>query len=53
MKVAKKEKYLGCMIDQSSSIQATIDSRESKGQGINTGIMSILNKISLHCLGEA
>ena len=53
MKVAKKEKYLGGMIDQSSSIQATIDSRESKGQGINTGIMSILNKISLHCLGEA
>ena len=39
MKVAKKEKYLGDMIDQSSSIQATMDIRKSKGQGINTGIM--------------
>ena len=47
MKVAEKEKYLGDMIDQSSSIQATIDSRKSKGQGINTGIMSILNEIPL------
>ena len=47
MKEAKREKYLGDMIDQTSSIQATIDSRKSKGQGINTGIMSILNEIPL------
>ena len=35
------------MIDKTGSIQATVEARKSKGQGINTGIMSILNKIPL------
>ena len=47
MKETEKEKYLGDIVDQNSSIQATIESRKSKGQGINTGIMSILDEIPL------
>ena len=47
MKETGKEKYLGDMVDQESSIQATIDSRKSKALGIITGIMSILNEIPL------
>ena len=35
------------MIDKTGSIQATVEARKSKGQGINTGIMSILNEIPL------
>ena len=41
MKEAEKEKYLGDMVYQTSSIQATIVSNKSKGQGINTGIKYI------------
>ena len=35
------------MIDKTGSIQATVEARKSKGLGINTGIMSILNEIPL------
>ena len=45
MKSAEKEKYLGDIIDRSGKIQATIDSRKSKGQGIVANISSIINEI--------
>ena len=47
MKEAKSEKYLGGIIDSSGSIQATIERRISKGQGIVSEIMSIINEIPL------
>ena len=47
MKEVKSEKYLGDVIDTSGSIQATIDSRKSKGQGIVSEILSIINEIPL------
>ena len=47
MKEAEREKYLGDMIDKSGSIQATIEHRKSKGEGIITGIMTILDEIPL------
>ena len=47
MKEAEREKYLDDMIDKSGSIQATIDHRKSKGEGIITGIMTILDEIPL------
>ena len=47
MKVADKEKYLGDVIDKTGSIHSTIENRKSKGQGIITGITSILDEIPL------
>ena len=47
MKVTDSEKYLGDMIDNSGSINATVESRKSKGQGIITGITSIIDEIPL------
>ena len=47
MKVTDSEKRLGDMIDKSGSINATVESRKSKGQGIITGITSIINEIPL------
>ena len=45
MKDSIKEKYLGDIIDQNASIQATIDGRISKGNGIVAEISSILEEI--------
>ena len=45
MKSAEKEKYLGDIIDTSGKVQATIESRKSKGQGIVANILSIINEI--------
>ena len=42
---ADKEKCLGDILDKSGSIQPTVENRKSKGQGINTGILAILNEI--------
>ena len=47
MKQAKSEKYLGDIVDHTGSIQATIDNRKSKGQGIITEILAIINEIPL------
>ena len=47
MKKADHEKYLGDVVDQNNSTQATLENRKSKGQGINTAIMSILNEVPL------
>ena len=47
MKVADSEKYLGDTINKNCTIQSTIDSRKSKGQGIVCEIMSIINEIPL------
>ena len=47
MKTADREKYLGDTIDKDGRIQATIESRKSKAQGITTGIMSIIDEIPL------
>ena len=47
MKVSEREKYLGDIIDKSGSLQATIESRKSKGQGIISEILSILSEIPL------
>ena len=47
MKTADQEKYLGDMIDKTGSLQATVEAKKSKGLGINTGIMSILNEIPI------
>ena len=45
MKEAEGEKYLGDMIGKSGSIQATIEHRKSKCEGIITGIMTILDDL--------
>ena len=42
-----KEKYLGDVIDKSGTIQATIDQRKAKGDGIVAEIISIINEIPL------
>ena len=47
MNEAESEKYLGDVIDKSGSIQATINHRKVKGDGIVTEIISILNEIPL------
>ena len=47
MKEVDSEKYLGDVIDKTGSIQATINSRKSKGQGIISEILSILDEIPL------
>ena len=45
MKEAEKEKYLGDIVDQNGKINATIDKRVSKGEGIKAEIVSIINEI--------
>ena len=47
MKMSNKEKYLGDIIDESGKIQATIDSRKTKGQGIVAEILAIINEVPL------
>ena len=47
MKVTNSEKYLGDIINNTGSLQETIEKQKSKGQGIITEIMSILNEIPL------
>ena len=47
MNEADKEKYLGDIIDKSGTIQATIEQRKSKGDGIVAEIISILKEIPL------
>ena len=44
---AEHEKYLGDVVDQSGTIQATINQRRSKGDGIVSEIISIINEIPL------
>ena len=46
MKEAEMEKYLGDM-NCSGSIKAPIHHIKSKGEGIRTGIMTLLDKIPL------
>ena len=45
MKESEREKYLGDIVDSNGKVQATIESRTKKGQGIITEIMSIINEI--------
>ena len=47
MKEADSEKYLGDTIDKNGTIQSTIESRKSKGHGIVSEIMAIINEIPL------
>ena len=47
MKNIVREKYLWDMIDQSGRLQATMDKRKSKGDGIVAEILSIVNEIPL------
>ena len=47
MKNIVREKYLWDIIDQSGTLQATIDKRKSKGDGIVAEILSIVNEIPL------
>ena len=47
MKEADHEKYLGDTIHKSGNIDATIDKRKSKGEGIVAKILSILSEIPL------
>ena len=47
MKEAEHEKYLGDIIDKSGKIQATIDKRLKRGEGIICEILSILSEIPL------
>ena len=42
-----EKKYLGDVIDQSGTIQSTIDKRKTKGDGIVAEILSIVNEIPL------
>ena len=44
-KESTSEKYFGDIIDSNASIQATIDSRKTKGNGIVAEISSILDEI--------
>ena len=45
MKEAKKEKYLGDIVDETGTLNATIEKRVSKGEGIKTEIVSIIKEI--------
>jgi hypothetical protein len=47
MKEAEREKYLGDVICEKDSIQATIENRKAKGQGIISEILSIIGEIPL------
>ena len=45
MREAEREKYLGDIVDQTGKINVTIHKRVSKGEGIKTEIVSIINEI--------
>ena len=45
MKEINKEKYLGDTVESTGKLQATIDDRKTKGQGIVANILSIINEI--------
>ena len=45
MKDSEREKYLGDIVDSNGKVQATIENRTKRGQGIITEIMSIVNDI--------
>ena len=45
MKESEKEKYLGDIIDKNGNVNATIENRKKRGQGIINEIMSIINEI--------
>ena len=47
MKEAEREKYLGDIIDSTGSLEATIEHRQKKGDGIVSEILSIINEIPL------
>ena len=47
MKEAEKEKYLGDFIDSTGNLEATIESRRKKGDGIISEILSIIDEIPL------
>ena len=47
MKVTQSEKYLWDIVNSTGSIQETIDKQKSKGQGIITEILAIINEIPL------
>ena len=42
-----KEKYLGDYIDKNGSLRTNIENRKSKGYGIITNILAIINEIPL------
>ena len=42
-----KEKYLGDIVDQSGKVRSTIEERRSKGYGIVSEILAIVNDIPL------
>ena len=48
MKESKEEEYLGDLIDSKGNLQATIDSRISKGNIFVSKIMAILEEFSLY-----
>ena len=45
MKESKSEKYFGDVIDNKDSIMATIEDRNSKGQGLVSELLSIIDEI--------
>ena len=47
MKEAEREKYLGDIIDSNGSLEATIESRQKKGDEIISEILSIISEIPL------
>ena len=47
MNNSDREKYLGDMIDKTGTLQATIDKRKTKGDGIVAEILSIVSEIPL------
>ena len=47
MKEAEKEKYFGDFIDSTGNLEATLESRRKKGDGIISEILSIIDEIPL------
>ena len=47
MKNSKQETYLGDIVHESGSIRPTIEKRKSKGYGITSEILAIINEIPL------
>ena len=47
MKNTNKEKYLGDYIDKTGSSKTNIEDRKSKGYGITTNVLAIINEIPL------
>ena len=43
MKVAKSETYFGDIINRNGTVQSSIESKKSKGQGIISEKMAIIN----------